>query len=289
VRHYLTVESVRFEAFDPLAVVIRPAATLVVVKDAPLLEERRTGLIEPGQPQRSEVSVLLLQRSLTASFVPGAFVFAGGAIDPADTEMACRDPLAGPGGERPSYNTAALEERAAKVAALRECFEEAGLLPACLVNGASLGRIPEALRSQRRQVHGGEVSFAQALHEASVSPNWDAIVPFGRWVTPSGPPRRFDTRFFIVSAAVGQDASEDGNELIASRWMTPTGALAAADAGELLLIFPTRKTLERLRGATSLAQCLRSEGIVATSQSTSQSTAQSTSQSTPQSTLPSGS
>jgi hypothetical protein len=87
------------------------------------------------------------------------------------------------------------------------------------------------------------------------------MIPFGRWVTPAGPPRRFDTRFFLIAAAEEQEASEDGSELIASRWMTPSSALAAADAGELLLIFPTRKTLERLRGVRSFAQCLRNEGL----------------------------
>jgi 8-oxo-dGTP pyrophosphatase MutT (NUDIX family) len=207
--------------------------------------------------------VLLLQRSYTASFVPGAFVFAGGAIDAADHEMAGTAPLS------LGDNAAVLEERAAKVASLRECFEEAGLLPACtLEGGGSLGTIPEALLRQRTEVHGGRIPFAQALAEATITPNLDAIVPFGRWVTPAGPPRRFDTRFFIVGAAVGQEASADGSELIASRWMTPTSALAAADAGDLLLIFPTRKTLERLRGVTSLAQCLRSEGIAVAPQPT---------------------
>jgi 8-oxo-dGTP pyrophosphatase MutT (NUDIX family) len=249
------VASVNTEAFDPLAVLIRPAATLVVVRDALPAQDRGVGLIEPGQPEYPEVSVLLLQRSYSASFVPGAFVFAGGAIDAADHEMAGTAPLL------PSDNAAVGEELAAKVASLRECFEEAGLLPACTLDGGALGTIPEALLRQRTEVHGGRIPFAQALAEATVTPNLDAIVPFGRWVTPAGPPRRFDTRFFIVGAAVGQEASADGSELIASRWMTPTSALAAADAGDLLLIFPTRKTLERLRGVTSLAQCLRSEGI----------------------------
>jgi 8-oxo-dGTP pyrophosphatase MutT (NUDIX family) len=258
------VASVDTEAFDPLAVPIRPAATLVVVKDAPPAQDRGAGLIRPGQLQRCEVSVLLLQRSYSASFVPGAFVFAGGAIDPSDHEIASTSFL-------PGDNAAVVEERTAKVASLRECFEEAGLLPACTLDGGALGTIPQALLRQRTDVHGGRIPFSQALAEATVTPNLDAIVPFGRWVTPAGPPRRFDTRFFIVGAAVGQEASADGSELIASRWMTPTSALAAADAGDLLLIFPTRKTLERLRGVTSLAQCLRSEGIAVTPQTTLQS------------------
>lgn len=243
------------EEFDPLGVEIRSAATLVVVRDAPQQGPPAAEPIKPDQPYGSEVSVLLLQRSLTASFVPGAFVFAGGAIDPADFVMAREDRF-------PQADLAVIEERAAKIASLRECFEEAGLLPGCALGGAPLGSISEALVQQRRQIHAGRIPFAQALAEATITPNLDALVPFGRWVTPAGPPRRFDTRFFVVSAAQGQEASEDGSELISSRWMTPSNALAAADAGEILLIFPTRKTLERLRGFSSFAQCLRSEGIV---------------------------
>jgi 8-oxo-dGTP pyrophosphatase MutT (NUDIX family) len=240
------VSTVKSEDFDPRDVAIRGAATLVVIRD---------GSVSNATGQSGEVSVLLLQRSLSASFVPGAFVFAGGAIDPADHHMAhacTKDP----------GDPSALEERAAKIASLRECFEEAGLLPACLLQGKQLAAIPEALVEVRKQVHSGQLPFAQALAENSITPNLSAIVPFGRWVTPAGPPRRFDTRFFLAAAPLGQEATEDGSELIASRWMTPTNALVAADAGELLLIFPTRKTLERLRGITSIAHCLQREGIV---------------------------
>jgi 8-oxo-dGTP pyrophosphatase MutT (NUDIX family) len=248
------------EEFDPMGVAIRSAATLVVIRDAPHATPTRSTASGPGQPQ-SEVSVLLLQRSLTASFVPGAFVFAGGAIDPADNELASKlfpNHLPTPA---PNGLEAVLEERAAKIASLRECFEEAGLLPGCHINGTPLGAIPEKLRSQRKHVHAGVTPFSVALASAAIVPNLDAMIPFGRWVTPAGPPRRFDTRFFLVGAAEEQEASEDGSELVASQWMTPSSALAAADAGELLLIFPTRKTLERLRGVSSFAQCLRNEGI----------------------------
>ena len=251
------MSTVKSEDFDPRDVAIRGAATLVVIRDS----------VSPVGQQSGEVSVLLLQRSLSASFVPGAFVFAGGAIDAADHLMAQAldsDPGSpndsGIPGEQPE-----LDQRAAKIASLRECFEEAGLLPACLQKGKQLATIPEALVQLRKQVHSGQLPFAQALAENSITPNLSAIVPFGRWVTPSGPPRRFDTRFFLAAAPLGQEATEDGSELISSRWMTPTSALAAADAGDLLLIFPTRKTLERLRGITSFAHCLQREGFLPSS------------------------
>jgi 8-oxo-dGTP pyrophosphatase MutT (NUDIX family) len=246
------VSTVRSEEFDPRDVAIRSAATLVVIRDA-------SGSNTAGPS--GEVSVLLLQRSLSASFVPGAFVFAGGAIDSADHHMA-HALTNEPSGPEQRKDPSSSEEYAAKIASLRECFEEAGLLPACLQHGSRLATIPQALVELRKQVHSGQVPFAQALAENSITPNLSAIVPFGRWVTPAGPPRRFDTRFFIAAAPLGQEALEDGSELIASRWMTPTTALAAADAGELLLIFPTRKTLERLRGIGSFAHCLHREGIV---------------------------
>jgi 8-oxo-dGTP pyrophosphatase MutT (NUDIX family) len=239
-----------FEDFDPKHVAIRAAATLVVIRDARPSDPWPNNDVFAGRQGTQEVSVLLLQRSLSASFVPGAFVFAGGAIDDADRVMARSDPHGGDS-----------DEQTAKIASVRECFEEAGLLPACTIDGVALNTIPDFVLNQRKEVHGGRLRFSDVLASGAISLNLAAIVPFGRWVTPMGPPRRFDTRFFLASAALGQDACEDGSELIASRWMTPSQALADADAGQLDLIFPTRKTLERLRGVTSFADCLRREGI----------------------------
>ena len=258
------------EEFDPFRVPIRPAATLVVIRDAPAGEPgeraKQAEQAGHGNPSNSEVSVLLLQRSLSASFVPGAFVFAGGAIDDMDAEMAGNlesGSTSRSNGQRrgEAVISAEAHERAAKIASLRECFEEAGLLPACTTDGAPLKALPPEVQSLRKEVHGGRLSFEKALAVGAITPNLEAIVPFGRWVTPAGPPRRFDTRFFLASAAADQIASEDGSELISSCWMTPTSALAAADAGELLLIFPTRKSLERLRGVFSFDLYLRQEGI----------------------------
>ena len=258
--------------YDPLSVEIRQAATLIVVRDADPGTHSSQGLIPGGRSAvdlptdrcASEVSVLLLQRNLNASFVPGAFVFAGGAIDEADELLVRRhldpqtpdgDPFGGEAGR------AHLAEQAAKITALRECFEEAGLLPGCSVGGQSMAAIPDAVRELRTSVHAGQTSFSDALDAGVIRPILDAMVPFGRWVTPAGPPRRFDTRFFLVRAAADQEAQADGSELISSRWMNPTDALAAADSGELLLIFPTRKTLERLRGLSTVDECLRREGL----------------------------
>jgi 8-oxo-dGTP pyrophosphatase MutT (NUDIX family) len=248
------VSKANTEDVDPRDVPIRAAATLVVVRDAPEQRSISSTVIKPGQTHLHEMSVLLLQRSLSASFVPGAFVFAGGAIDSGDYQMALD---AFEPDSKASDEQSVQEERAAKIASLRECFEEAGLLPACLQGSQRLRRIPETLVGQRKLVHSGQIPFAQAMADHSVTPNLEAIVPFGRWVTPAGPPRRFDTRFFLAAAPEEQEALEDGSELISSRWMTPTSALAAADAGELLLIFPTRKTLERLRGVSSFTECLQ--------------------------------
>ena len=84
--------SFKNQEFDPLGVIIRPAATLVMIRDSPG-NNAGAKSIEPAQHPYSEVTVLLLQRSLTASFVPGAFVFADGAIDAADKEMALENPF----------------------------------------------------------------------------------------------------------------------------------------------------------------------------------------------------
>jgi 8-oxo-dGTP pyrophosphatase MutT (NUDIX family) len=82
------------------------------------------------------------------------------------------------------------------------------------------------------------------------------LVPFARWITPAQSPIRFDTWFYLASAPADAEATVDGVEIVASRWLTPVGALAAAATGALLLALPTEKQLEQLGSFTSAAQAL---------------------------------
>jgi 8-oxo-dGTP pyrophosphatase MutT (NUDIX family) len=213
---------------EPEAVPVREAATVAVVRD----DER--GL-----------EVFMVRRTIDAVFSPGAHVFPGGALDPEDRtveiELRCD-------GLDDATASAMLGVPAGGlgyfVAAARECFEEAGMLLARrdgdLVTDADVYRI------HRDALNAGERSMLEICVEESLTLAVDLLLPFGHWITPIGPPRRFDTRFFVAPAPPGQDPSHDGWETTEGVWMRPEDVLAAADRDEVDLIEPTRHTLQAL-------------------------------------------
>lgn len=187
---------------------IRDAATVLVVRDAAEGPE-----------------VLMVRRSTKASFAAGAMVFPGGAVDVTDHEIAASERVAG--------RDLPPEEIAFWVAALRETFEEAGLL---------VGRSRAAsadLDALRASLLAGDADFAGCLEAADAVLDCARIPYLSRWVTPKGETRRFDTRFFMVAAPEGQVAAHDRHETTAAEWVVPPAALRRARAGELFLLPPT--------------------------------------------------
>jgi 8-oxo-dGTP pyrophosphatase MutT (NUDIX family) len=219
---------------------VRHAATVLVIRD------RTAALSHEPQPDESTIEVLLLRRSLRASFLPGAYVFPGGAVDPSDLAFV---------GVR--AEVADVADRVARVAAIRECLEEAGvlLIPNGLTaDGTSL--IPNSAVARRGLLDDGK-SLAEVVGPEAVRRGVERLVPLARWVTPTASPRRFDTRFYVVGAPPDAVADHDDQETIASRWFTPREALAAGERGELLLITPTRVALSFLSRFGSAAEALR--------------------------------
>jgi len=216
---------------------IRPAATLALVRDG-----------DRG------LEVLLLQRTWQAAFMPGYFVFPGGAVDPRDPEArACasgRDDGA-------ISQTLSLDEGGADymIAALRECLEEAGLLLALDGQGRPLPGGHPILSEGREALRREEIALRALCERHGLTLPLDRLAYVGHWVTPPGPPRRFDTRFFVALAPPGQLASHDGSETIAHAWLTPAEALAEYRHGRLALGFPTLRTL-RLIGDFPDAEAL---------------------------------
>ena len=220
--------------FDPYQVPVRPAATVMMVRDG-----------------TAGVEVAMLRRSLTASFVGGAYVFPGGAVDPHDAsdEMAQRCN----GGDDASLSSllrVASGGMAFWVAAVRESFEEAGLLVANNDEGQPVDLSqPEVARrfvAHRSDVHSGRRLFADILTEERLHLRLDHIFSWSHWVTPIGSPRRFDTRFFLCAAPVGQEPIHDERETIASLWLTAADALQRFHDGVINLITPTIKSLEAI-------------------------------------------
>jgi 8-oxo-dGTP pyrophosphatase MutT (NUDIX family) len=218
---------------------VRDAATLVVLREA-----------RPG------MQVLLLQRHEASGFMPGAWVFPGGAVDEADRTLP-PDRWRGidPGALRERFGMPAESVLGMYVAAVRETFEEAGLLLATIAEegGPAAGAAdpgldavdasgpPDVEAAARREVAKGE-AFARWLAERRLVLDLGALVYWSRWVAPSGASRRFDTCFFVTRTAADQAADHDGVETTAQRWVAPAEALD----GGLHLAVPTQRTLADL-------------------------------------------
>lgn len=204
----------------------------------------------------------MLQRNLASDFVGGAYVFPGGGVDEADGSADLAAVCVG----RDDVEASSLVgvERgglAFWVAAIRESFEEAGLLLARGRDGEPL-RLDDRDRIRRFGHHRVAVdSGRRRLDEVCVEEDLlldvGGLHYFSRWVTPLGAPRRYDTRFFVAAAPVQQEALHDDREVIGTRWLTPAEALAEHEAGRMTMIFPTVRTmvaLERFDNAGSVLE-----------------------------------
>ena len=186
-----------------------------------------------------ELEVFMLRRNPESVFAGGAYVFPGGAVDADDRALG--------------------EDRRFWVAAVRETFEEAGVLLARAHDDTPLDASPDAmarLAADRLRLLAGSVGFAAVLDAHAARLDLDALVPFARWITPSPSPRRFDTWFFAAAAPEGHAYEHDDHELVASEWIRPVDALARARAGEFELIYPTVRTLLVMRRYRSAADFL---------------------------------
>ena len=208
------------------AVPVRPAATVLLVRDC-----------------ASGLEVFMVVRHHKIDFASGALVFPGGSVDAGDYAIAADPALCGP--------ATGLDERdrASRVAAVRETFEECGVLLARPRGsdeglGARIGA-----KSQERP-------FSEFIVAESLELRLDALTPFAHWITPPILPKRFDTQFYIVAAPSDQIAIHDGSESVDSVWTNPARALAEADAGKYTLVFATRLNLQMLAQSPDAASAI---------------------------------
>jgi 8-oxo-dGTP pyrophosphatase MutT (NUDIX family) len=180
------------------------------------------------------VEVYLTRRSARSSFVPDAFVFPGGAVEAQDRSPAIAMRLNAPT-EAPELT----------IAAVRELFEEAAILLACDEAGARCAPDARWVRAARERLRTG-TPFVDILTEARLTVDARAVLPYSNWITPVEESKRFDTHFFAALAPAGQTAEADALEVHDGRWLAPADALERAQRGEMTIIFPTRKHLERI-------------------------------------------
>lgn len=210
-----------------------PAATIVLLRDA-------GGALE----------VLLVRRSPRAGFVPGAFVFPGGLVDPGDATVEVIARLEGLSPERAAARldlaVAHPPAIAYYAAAVREAFEETGILVASQRESPPGQPSVAPRREVRTDLLDGRISFAVALARLGCRVAADEIAYFAHWITPERTPRRYDTRFFAARVTDEAEPELDEREMTEAIWIRPNEAVAAHSGGSLPMILPTIRTLERL-------------------------------------------
>jgi len=202
----------------------RPAATVV--------------LIRPG---RGAPEILLTQRPSSMAFAGDLFVFPGGRVDDSDADERLVDLVAvGPAGEEPAF----------AIAAIRELFEEAGVLLAERRDGRALDAA--AVAGARRALLSGETTLGGVVEALHLRLRTDRLVPISHWTTPPIMPRRFATRFYAAELPAGAEPTFEAEEVVDHRWLTARDALEAMAAGELAMWVPTCATLQQLEFAAGL-------------------------------------
>lgn len=218
------------------SVPVQPAATVMLLRDGDRGPE-----------------VFMLQRTLSAAFARGQFVFPGGKVDDADHGEALEPICDGLDDDEVASARMGMASGglAWLVAAIRECFEEAGVLLARRRDEDHVVRftdaaVAERFTAARHAVHDGERTLADVCADEDLLLLTDRIHLVDHWVTPVGERRRFDTRFFVAAAPADQVPLHDDKETIASLWVRPADALEMWRAGELQMFPPTIAALEFL-------------------------------------------
>ena len=196
---------------------LRAAATVLLLRDS-----------------AAGIEVLMTRRSATASFAPGAYVFPGGHIDDAD-EAAKRIAT-----RRPTQSRV---QRTQAIAAIREAFEELGILLAHHADGSPV-RAEEVAAMDRGDTAG--TAFADQCAARGLVLDSDRVFTFAHWMTDRDLPKRFDVPFLVARMPEGQTPTADESEQFEPSWVHPADALARHEAGTFFMIFPTVRTLQRM-------------------------------------------
>ena len=212
----------------------RPAASILLLREGP-----------------EGLQVFMVVRHHQIDFASGATVFPGGKVAEGDYRAVVRERADGADG----LDDSALALRAA---AIRESFEECGLLLARSSEESEL--LPAARLAQlehyRGPLHRDEIEIGAMLEKEDLVLACDRLTPFSHWVTPDFVPKRFDTWFFLAEAPTDQAGLHDGREAVDSLWIEPRRALAEADDGKQRIVFATRAQLHRLAESDGTADAM---------------------------------
>jgi 8-oxo-dGTP pyrophosphatase MutT (NUDIX family) len=223
---------------SPETVSPRPASTILLLRDS--------------AATRGEFEVFMMVRHYEIDFNSGALVFPGGSVDKNDQEIIASPELYSGEGLDPG-------DLSFRIAAIRETFEESGILLARpqgskdLVDAKRAAAIEAAHRAALCE---GKTTFSKVLTDNALQLALDELVPYAHWITPEGMPKRFDTWFFLAAAPPEQAGAHDGKESTDSIWLSPREAVAGGESGRFKLPFPTTRNLIRLGKQTSVSAAL---------------------------------
>ena len=215
----------------------RPASTILLLRDS----------------AAGEIEIFMMVRHYEIDFNSGALVFPGGSVDKGDQEIIA-NPALYSGAE--GLDAASLGFR---IAAIRETFEESGILLArpkgskAVVDAKRAGEIEAAHRADLCE---NKITFLKVLADNGMRLALDELVPYAHWITPEGVPKRFDTWFFLAAAPSEHVGAHDGKESTDSIWVSPREALAGGESGRFKLPFPTTRNLIRLGKQASVKAAL---------------------------------
>ncbi len=216
---------------EPAIVEARPAASILLLREGP-----------------AGLQVFMVVRHHKIDFASGATVFPGGKVAEGDGRANVRQRADGADG----LDDSALALRAA---AIRESFEECGLLLARSKAESELlsaARVA-GLEHYREPLNRDEIGIGVMLENEDLMLACDRLTPFSHWITPDFVPKRYDTWFFLAEAPTDQAGLHDGHEAVDSLWIEPRRALAEADDGTRRVVFATRAQLHRLAESETLA------------------------------------
>lgn len=206
--------------------IARPASTILLLRDG-----------------ASAIEVFMMVRHYQIEFASGALVFPGGSVDPSDQDIV---------GRRELYDNRAVLDYATvqfRIAAIRETFEESGILltrPRGSDDLVTAARATEIGETYRASLCEGKISFAEVLSDSGQVLALDLLAHYAHWITPVVSPKRFDTHFFLAKAPPAQVGAHDGRESTDSIWVSARDALDGGANGRFILPFPTTRNLIKL-------------------------------------------
>ena len=219
---------------DPVTPI--PAATVISLRDTP------TGM-----------EVLMVQRTKKADFAGGALLFPGGKVDNSDYEVLKLDRCSLP-------NDVPDNQKALRVAGVREMFEEAGLL---FVRDLGDTQVISKERAEvlkniyRQDLLSQKITFHEIVEAEDLVVASDLLIPFAHWITPITGRKRFDTHFLVAQSPDGHIASHDGSETLDTVWIDPLTAITEAEEGKRRVVFPTRMNLKKVSESTTVASAIK--------------------------------